>query len=713
MTPSFYARYSLILYASATTLSESQRRLKTTNTFDFWKVFFWVSQTNLEDLVRDLARGYIITRARCSVYVSVPAASYQKRETSDWTEEGRRIMSSPQAPTFRNYRKRAGLEEQGYVAYNHTSCRKEDFTRVELGTIYSLANLVAARGAFDHSRSTAGQTHYVAAPRLISGTLDIDSRPKPDEANQSGNQTQAKVATKLGVEMKGITIVYTDKTLTFFVLGLLRKYRLLSAPVKDILAQLNQEMHVDRAEYVMLATHDVAGEPTGQDRYEDSRRIVENMLQYQPPEVSVLEVLVGGLFVPVPEEMKAVWLNLPEASLTSVDEGHPPSADGIPTAGGPSAPSYGQSTGRPTPGLQGGNTAVPSAGFNLSVKSSLIDVAFAPIHPLPNSELPEFSWRVHPAFRPAPDSASPTGVDVPSLTTSDGSSTNPSLLQTPAPGRSVDDEVPIQVLQNAADDAAISQMASIFTDYPLRLSPSGEKEELEARDSAETFPDPNEKRPKLALVDNSSCTQTSPLVPSPKGFDLTENVQIFEYIGHGQLWDSYRGTRTTREGTSTVVIKFCNILDYLEISPDEDRWYSQSQAEHHISNKIDILCNHSELLRGRGKGCHLVAIVMEDCGQPWPYFHYDDVFEPVMEDLTKDEQDSIIAAYTDIHNHGILHKDVSAGHITKHPVDGAPRILDFEGAEYLGPEEQKGRAREYETEMERVRWMVGQAGAGW
>ncbi|WVQ71252.1 hypothetical protein IAR50_000777 [Cryptococcus sp. DSM 104548] len=91
---------------------------------------------------------------------------------------------------------------------------------------------------------------------------------------------------------------------------------------------------------------------------------------------------------------------------------------------------------------------------------------------------------------------------------------------------------------------------------------------------------------------------------------------------------------------------------------------------------------------------------------PWPFSDIDGA-DPVIQGLSGEEQNDILHAYTRLHQTGILHNDVWPGHVTKHPVDGAPRIFDFDGVEWLGPDEQVRRAAEFKEEMARVPWMIG------
>ncbi|ODO12035.1 hypothetical protein I350_00819 [Cryptococcus amylolentus CBS 6273] len=63
---------------------------------------------------------------------------------------------------------------------------------------------------------------------------------------------------------------------------------------------------------------------------------------------------------------------------------------------------------------------------------------------------------------------------------------------------------------------------------------------------------------------------------------------------------------------------------------------------------------------------------------------------------------AIINAYIEIHEHGILHHDVWPRNVTKHSVDGAPRIIDFEVAEYVEQGERAARQAAFEKDMQAV-----------
>ncbi|TYJ53716.1 hypothetical protein B9479_005623 [Cryptococcus floricola] len=70
---------------------------------------------------------------------------------------------------------------------------------------------------------------------------------------------------------------------------------------------------------------------------------------------------------------------------------------------------------------------------------------------------------------------------------------------------------------------------------------------------------------------------------------------------------------------------------------------------------------------------------------------------------------AIINAYIELHEYGILHHDVWPRNVTKHPVDGAPRIIDFEVVEQG---ERAARQADFEKEMQAVRNMVGEDDEG-
>ncbi|WVQ75673.1 hypothetical protein IAR50_005302 [Cryptococcus sp. DSM 104548] len=100
----------------------------------------------------------------------------------------------------------------------------------------------------------------------------------------------------------------------------------------------------------------------------------------------------------------------------------------------------------------------------------------------------------------------------------------------------------------------------------------------------------------------------------------------------------------------------------------------------------------------------LVAVVMESAVAPGPLTK---TLHPVIRCISGLEREAIIAAYSRLHNIGILHHNVWAGHVTKQPYDDKPRILDFDGAEYVSKSDRVIRALEFEAEMAKVKRMVG------
>ncbi|WVQ73842.1 hypothetical protein IAR50_003423 [Cryptococcus sp. DSM 104548] len=153
--------------------------------------------------------------------------------------------------------------------------------------------------------------------------------------------------------------------------------------------------------------------------------------------------------------------------------------------------------------------------------------------------------------------------------------------------------------------------------------------------------------------------------------------------------------------------------------------YLRAQAAQHISNEIDILCTHSKALEdvvprllsayeGRyfldsDKQFYksLIAVVKEACGSGRPYHNIAPA--PLLTGLSEEEQQAIIDAYTRLHDQGILHNDVWPGNLAKYHMDGTPRILDSQAAEYVGPDERARRGAEFEEEMAKVRRMVGKS----
>ncbi|ODO07540.1 hypothetical protein L198_01119 [Cryptococcus wingfieldii CBS 7118] len=71
--------------------------------------------------------------------------------------------------------------------------------------------------------------------------------------------------------------------------------------------------------------------------------------------------------------------------------------------------------------------------------------------------------------------------------------------------------------------------------------------------------------------------------------------------------------------------------------------------------------------------------------------------------------EAIIDAFTKLHECGIVHQGCTwPRHVAKHPIDGAPRILDFEAAEYVGLEKRDSRRADFNKEMLAVWRMVGE-----
>ncbi|WVQ72806.1 hypothetical protein IAR50_002366 [Cryptococcus sp. DSM 104548] len=267
--------------------------------------------------------------------------------------------------------------------------------------------------------------------------------------------TQFRTPTKLGIERKlhislrdllvlyyvfqsgGINITVKDCNVSVNV-NLDCKVTI-SAATKYILAQVAQEFHVNKAEFVMLATHDVhmlfqlvesnkihCSKPLFRDQKctETSCEmnvVVANALRYRRSPYSLLEVLVAWLIVPVSSGMSGKWAKLPDFSGRQAQE-NLPSAGDDPTAGGPSGPEASASTNKrsqenpsaskPADGSQRDNL---TTGFKLSIESSrydhLVETNYACVlkHQLPISKLPNFSWHFHPTFKPVPSTPSLRG----------------------------------------------------------------------------------------------------------------------------------------------------------------------------------------------------------------------------------------------------------------------------------------------------------------
>jgi serine/threonine protein kinase len=67
---------------------------------------------------------------------------------------------------------------------------------------------------------------------------------------------------------------------------------------------------------------------------------------------------------------------------------------------------------------------------------------------------------------------------------------------------------------------------------------------------------------------------------------------------------------------------------------------------------------------------------------------------------------AILSAYDRLHDHKVVHRDISGRHILRHPGNGQPRIIDLEGALWVGDLDKDTQTAMIRKEQEDVQQLV-------
>ncbi|ODN80304.1 hypothetical protein L198_07802 [Cryptococcus wingfieldii CBS 7118] len=568
----------------------------------------------------------------------------------------------------------------------------------------TLARLIPFFAYFYHYKFTPGY-HNI---------LDLAARPDPDP-DAGREKFQVTTSTKLGIERK-FHITLRDLFMLFYVLlhndikvkvnpsddktsvQVSEKVQgMLSAALIAILAQLAQEFHVNRCEFINLAIHDFSvtfqlknrniahvsrivfrdpatakrdilseGELTnilsGIQSKTKRTAAVQMLLREKPWETeaqhSLFAVHVAGLVLPVGEDTTSMWMDGENEDLGQVEDATGPVSEVPPQQ------HRGTSAFKMIP--------YPAVAADLQLHQS-VDTT----HHLAMKRLSDFRWEEDSTFR----------VQVsPPLTT---------------------------------DESVVSTTGN----------------EKSSRQ------EPEDLNELLRKTDHQTVLS---LLSHP---DLS--VELLQYIGSGRLWDAYRVKLSSGSTPPQIVVaKICNLYTFM--LGDANKYETPSAAAEAIKIELDLL-NRLQAVQGEivprlygrwtgrrqlpnGGMTRLECVMLEDCGMPFaqsdkletesvrllipsldlgkslivfdPRLYYDDKVERFTTDLSSNVRQQIIESYERLHKQGILHVDVNKRHILLHPVDNKPRIISFEGA--ISVSEAQASYPDYnaEAEMERVRWMV-------
>ncbi|TYJ51334.1 hypothetical protein B9479_008099 [Cryptococcus floricola] len=245
---------------------------------------------------------------------------------------------------------------------------------------YQAANIYAkhlSRLAAAHSSTLSWRENriYKYAPPVVSGDLHLAARPDPDP-DAEREKIQVTTSTKLGIEHR-FHITLRDLFMLFYVLlhdqinvnvnpldgkptvQVSEEVQgMLSSALIAILAQLAQEFHVNRCEYINLAVHDfsITFQLMGRNTAHVSRIVfrdpatakrdilsedeltnilsgirsetkrtaaVRTLLESKPWETeaqnSLFAVLVAGLVLPVGEDTTSMWMDGEKDDLSRVE----------------------------------------------------------------------------------------------------------------------------------------------------------------------------------------------------------------------------------------------------------------------------------------------------------------------------------------------------------------------------------------------------------
>ncbi|ODN80318.1 hypothetical protein L198_07818 [Cryptococcus wingfieldii CBS 7118] len=607
--------------------------------------------------------------------------------------------------TYEQRDKKGGSDLVRLVGYGG---REEESTALAFSGECQAANIYARHLfplAADHL-STASQQesrHYQYAPPVVSSVLDLAARPDPD-ADAEGDKIQVTTSTKLGIQRK-FRITLRDLFVLFYVLLHSQikvkvnpldgkpsvevseeQQELLSDALIAILAQLAQEFHMNRCEYINLGVHDfsvtfqlrdrntahvsriVFRDPATAERdilskdeltniltgiQDEMKRnaAVRTLLESKPWETvaqhSLFAVLVAGLLLPVGEGTTSMWMDMENEFVSQVQE---TSATGLTS-----------DTSQPGFTATGGTSAFKMIPYSAVAAKLQSYQSVDTTHHLLMKRLSCFRWEEDPTFR----------VQVsPPLTTDES------------------------VVSTTGDEKSIRQ---------------------EPEDLNELLRKPDHQT-VLSLL---SCPDLS--------------VELLQHLGSGRLWDAYYVKLSSGSTPSQIVVaKICNL--YTFTLGDAYEYETPSAAAEAITTELDAL-NALQAVQGEiiprlygrwtgwcqlpnGGKARLECVMLEDCGTSFDqsdeleyHLWYDEeversLIERLPAGLSSNVQQQIIESYERLHKQGILHVDVNAQHILFHPVDNKPRIIDFDSAISISEAQATNQDYDAEAEMERIRWMV-------
>ncbi|WVR09838.1 hypothetical protein IAU60_006914 [Kwoniella sp. DSM 27419] len=598
-------------------------------------------------------------------------------------------------------------------------------------------------------RVSPGNYRYRFAPEVESGVSDIAARQDPDvEAQIADGWLQTPTAFLIEVKLN---LTHRDLAVLVYVLRADPIYcrsgdggplfeadddgdvKLLSAAVKSILAQLYQQLHVNRSRYVLLSTHDVSllfflnsksvvnmsglilrdyevFYPlfTQPDLLEDLLQLVQPdtrrsmVAEFSNPNTNLIEdrnhsllsILVAGLTVSMRNE-EDPWLRRPSPLASTVEEGHPTETSTTASTTGVPFPTR-SSTASSQDAQSSRFSVIPS---DLAKFSIALGVPCT--HSIPFEQMGRMQW-VQLSPKPSPRVVRLSmGSDT---TVSDG--TAPSLVT------------------DSSGDTESTAQSQIRPQSPEEALPLDHTHHIRGPSM------PNSDPQHLTSLGGGPIGYSSrkivvPDIPSHercqgrKTVSTSLKVQVNERIGSGRLWDVYRAnvsitildsaTDCTSREQSPVIAKFCVIPTYskdahrgeeTETSETEgySGWseptYDQEKALLAIKNELAML--NGPLWEQQGQLCPSLyglwegrcdgprdntyysvhCMVLEDCGQP-------------IKNSTGGQ--SIMTAYDVLHRHHVHHGDINAENILQDQ-EGRVRLIDFEASTLLtcGAEKREG-----------------------
>ncbi|WVR09847.1 hypothetical protein IAU60_006923 [Kwoniella sp. DSM 27419] len=469
--------------------SAKQRSLKSSGAVEFWRTL------QNADVIQFLPGSAVVSKLATSLLDMLSYNNHpgflgshnallidEENCHSALTETAKSKLRSGEL-VFETYKQR---EEQDAVTFHTIGGNETGSTAATMFGICRLANNYVSHAANFKPNILPAPHRYRYSPQLSSGISDLSVRSDPDPEEHTGAR-RLKMQTPFMVEIK-LNLTHRDMLVLVYVLrtssidcrpkdGLVlvepsrREHsKLLSSAVKQILGQIFQQFHVNKARYILLATPDVSilfelaskftvlvsglicrDYETYKPRFSspDSLEHIlefveprhrENMIQQlckpatpmiEDPEFSQLWILVAGLVaVPAADANSNLWLTQ-MVPLTSTQEEGESSTNATQRDAAPSQSRSHSGQGQGGEDLGQGPTSGTDGiqGFSISIKEisrkHLQERTATTTHVVPFDRLHLFQWEClsvagSPTARLSSGSDATTS-SIPSLTTDTGS----------------------------------------------------------------------------------------------------------------------------------------------------------------------------------------------------------------------------------------------------------------------------------------------------